>query len=115
MMRSKIGPLQESDASRHSNNQRRARRTAGPYIRVKTRNARNEQIWSAVPGNGQCFCTPEVPEAGGIISHGGSITDAHRQGGAKTKKRAMSPNPNIAIALIGIDIGKNSFHIVCLD
>jgi hypothetical protein len=27
----------------------------------------------------------------------------------------MSQNPNAAIAIVGIDIGKNSFHIVGLD
>ena len=27
----------------------------------------------------------------------------------------MSQNPNPAIAIVGIDIGKNSFHIVGLD
>jgi len=35
--------------------------------------------------------------------------------GAKDKEHAMSQNPNIAIAVVGIDIGKNSFHIVGLD
>jgi transposase len=35
--------------------------------------------------------------------------------GAKDKERAMSSKPNTAIAVIGIDIGKNSFHIVGLD
>ena len=27
----------------------------------------------------------------------------------------MSQNPNSAVAVIGIDIGKNSFHVVGLD
>ena len=27
----------------------------------------------------------------------------------------MSQNPNTAIAIVGIDIGKNSFHVVGLD
>jgi transposase len=27
----------------------------------------------------------------------------------------MSQNPNIAVAVVGIDIGKNSFHVVGLD
>jgi transposase len=36
-------------------------------------------------------------------------------GGAKDKERAMSQKVNTAIAVIGIDIGKNSFHIVGLD
>jgi transposase len=35
--------------------------------------------------------------------------------GAKDKERAMSQKINTAIAVIGIDIGKNSFHIVGLD
>ena len=35
--------------------------------------------------------------------------------GAKDKEHAMSQNPNAAIAIVGIDIGKNSFHIVGLD
>ena len=33
-------------------------------------------------------------------------------GGAKVKEYAMSQKLNSAIAVIGIDIGKNSFHIV---
>jgi transposase len=33
-------------------------------------------------------------------------------GGTKDKEHAMSQTPNTAIAVIGIDIGKNSFHIV---
>ena len=32
--------------------------------------------------------------------------------GAKDKEHAMSQTPNTAIAAIGIDIGKNSFHVV---
>jgi hypothetical protein len=35
--------------------------------------------------------------------------------GAKKKEDAMSQNPNSAVAVIGIDIGKNSFHVVGLD
>jgi transposase len=35
--------------------------------------------------------------------------------GAKDKEHAMSQNPNSAVAVIGIDIGKNSFHVVGLD
>jgi transposase len=35
--------------------------------------------------------------------------------GAKDKEHAMSQNLNSAIAVVGIDIGKNSFHIVGLD
>jgi transposase len=35
--------------------------------------------------------------------------------GAKDKEHAMSEKPNSAIAVIGIDIGKNSFHMVGLD
>src|ERR1700688_1547883 len=35
--------------------------------------------------------------------------------GAKDKEHAMSQNPITAIATVGIDIGKNSFHIVGLD
>ena len=27
----------------------------------------------------------------------------------------MSQNPNIAVAVVGIDIGKNSFHVVGLE
>src|ERR1700732_3986258 len=37
------------------------------------------------------------------------------QGGAKDKEHAMSQTPNTAIAVIGIDIGKNSFHVVGHD
>jgi hypothetical protein len=35
--------------------------------------------------------------------------------GAENKEHAMSQKLNIAIAVIGIDIGKNSFHVVGLD
>src|SRR5499427_4987621 len=37
------------------------------------------------------------------------------QGAPKTKEHAMSHNLNSAVAVIGIDIGKNSFHVVGLD
>src|SRR6266436_2945897 len=36
-------------------------------------------------------------------------------GGAKRKEHAMSEKHNSVIAVIGIDIGKNSFHVVGLD
>src|ERR1700683_5316914 len=36
-------------------------------------------------------------------------------GGAKDKEHAMPQTPNTAIAVIGIDIGKNSFHVVGHD
>jgi hypothetical protein len=35
--------------------------------------------------------------------------------GSKDKKHAMSQNLNCAVAVIGIDIGKNSFHVVGLN
>src|SRR5882762_11787756 len=35
--------------------------------------------------------------------------------GAKDKEHAMSQIPNSTIAVVGIDIGKNSFHVVGLD
>ena len=35
--------------------------------------------------------------------------------GAKDKEHAMSEKPNTRIAIVGIDIGKNSFHVVGLD
>jgi len=35
--------------------------------------------------------------------------------GAKDKEHAMSEKPNNAITVIGIDIGKNSFHVVGLS
>jgi hypothetical protein len=35
--------------------------------------------------------------------------------GSKAKEHAMSQNLNSAVAVIGIDIGKNSFHVVGLD
>jgi hypothetical protein len=35
--------------------------------------------------------------------------------GAEDKERAMSQKINSLIAVLGIDIGKNSFHIVGLD
>src|ERR1700730_4234813 len=37
------------------------------------------------------------------------------QVGAQDKQHAMSQTPNTAIAVIGIDIGKNSFHVVGHD
>jgi len=37
------------------------------------------------------------------------------QGAPKDKEHAMSQTPNTAIAVIGIDIGKNSFHVVGHD
>jgi transposase len=37
------------------------------------------------------------------------------QGGAKDKEHAMSQTSNTAIAVIGIDIGKNAFHVVGHD
>src|SRR4051812_47390408 len=37
------------------------------------------------------------------------------KGRAKDKEHAMSQTPNTAIAVIGIDIGKNSFHLVGHD
>src|ERR1700681_2866959 len=42
-------------------------------------------------------------------------SDGSWQGGAKDEEHAMSQNLNSAIAVIGIDIGKNSFHVVGLD
>ena len=35
--------------------------------------------------------------------------------GVKDEEQAMSPKLNAAIAVIGVDIGKNSFHVVGLD
>jgi transposase len=35
--------------------------------------------------------------------------------GAKDKEHAMSQKLGISVAAIGIDIGKNSFHVVGLD
>jgi transposase len=35
--------------------------------------------------------------------------------GAKDKEHIMSQILNAAIAVVGIDIGKNSFHVVGLD
>jgi hypothetical protein len=35
--------------------------------------------------------------------------------GTKDKEHAMSQTPNTVIAVIGIDIGKNSFHVVGHD
>jgi transposase len=36
-------------------------------------------------------------------------------GGTKEEEHAMSEKVNAVIAVIGIDIGKNSFHVVGLD
>src|SRR5260221_12915527 len=36
-------------------------------------------------------------------------------GGTQRKEHAMAEKLNIVIAVIGIDIGKNSFHVVGLD
>jgi hypothetical protein len=44
-----------------------------------------------------------------------SLQQASWQGAPKTKEHAMSENFNSEIAVIGIDIGKNSFHIVGQD
>src|SRR5215211_8375836 len=35
------------------------------------------------------------------------------QGASKDKEHAMSQKFNSSIAVVGIDIGKNSFHVVC--
>jgi transposase len=35
--------------------------------------------------------------------------------GANDEEHAMSARLNTAIAVVGIDIGKNSFHVVGLD
>jgi hypothetical protein len=35
--------------------------------------------------------------------------------GHQDKERAMSQKPESAVAVVGIDIGKNSFHVVGLD
>jgi transposase len=42
-------------------------------------------------------------------------SEASWAGGAKVKEHAMPQKLNSAIAVIGIDIGKNSFHIVGHD
>ena len=44
-----------------------------------------------------------------------SLIVTHSTAGTKDKERAMSQTPNTAIAVIGIDIGKNSFHVVGHD
>ena len=36
-------------------------------------------------------------------------------GGTQVKEHVMSHQPNSAIAVVGIDIGKNSFHVVGQD
>src|SRR5215469_15110364 len=45
----------------------------------------------------------------------GPASKGRWQGAPKTKEHAMSAKFNSEIAVIGIDIGKNSFHIVGLD
>jgi len=42
-------------------------------------------------------------------------SDGSWEGGSKDKEHAMSHTRNAAIAVVGIDIGKNSFHVVGLD
>jgi transposase len=42
-------------------------------------------------------------------------SDRSWQGGAKDKEHAMSQQLTTAVAVVGIDIGKNSFHVVGLD
>jgi transposase len=42
-------------------------------------------------------------------------SEPNRQGAPKTKEHAKSEKLNSKIAVIGIDIGKNSFHIVGQD
>src|SRR6266705_1999255 len=59
-------------------------------------------------------------EASGV-NHSGwkmfrfQMQTARHASGAKDKEHAMSQIPNTAIAVIGIDIGKNSFHVVGHD
>ena len=36
-------------------------------------------------------------------------------GGSQFKEHTMSPKLNSAVAVVGIDIGKNSFHVVGQD
>src|SRR5437899_752233 len=44
-----------------------------------------------------------------------ALSASRLAGGAKRKEHAMSEKHNSVIAVIGIDIGKNSFHVVGLD
>jgi transposase len=45
----------------------------------------------------------------------GPASEGSWQGGAKDEEHAISPKLNSGIAVIGIDIGKNSFRVVGLD
>src|ERR1700733_16022504 len=63
--------------------------------------------------------TPPLSQAG-TTSANGIVGPCSRQRsalarGAKDKEHAMSQILNAAIVVIGIDVGKNSFHVVGLD
>jgi transposase len=50
-----------------------------------------------------------------VVGCSGPAGESSWAGGAKVKEHAMSYQLNSAIAVIGIDIGKNSFHVVGHD
>src|SRR5260370_8846002 len=88
-----------------------------------------------LPGDSHSSSRAERPDLGviGGYSRGGVTLAATRSGngmvrpcswalpasrlagGAQRKEHAMSEKHNSVIAVIGIDIGKNSFHVVGLD
>src|SRR5262249_31253230 len=65
------------------------------------------------------FCTAENPAPHVRKWDGPAVLRPRQQAklarGVKDEEQAMSPKLNAAIAVIGIDIGKNSFHVVGLD
>jgi hypothetical protein len=65
------------------------------------------------------YCTAGSQSRLGPLWDGPAVLRPHQQEklarGAKDEERAMSAKLNIAIAVVGIDIGKNSFHVVGLD
>src|SRR5262245_48022523 len=63
----------------------------------------------------QGFQCPAMSANGMVRPCSGPASKRSWQGAPKTREHAMSPKLNAGIAVIGIDIGKNSFHVVGLD
>src|SRR5215471_9872960 len=58
---------------------------------------------------------PELVRYGMVRPCSWPLSARRLAGGTKRKEHAMSRKHNSVIAAIGIDIGKNSFHVVGLD
>src|SRR6266850_2622092 len=98
--------------------------TSAAMIAARRRWARS----SAIPGSSfhrvQCGNVNIAPAGKSISPTSGNgmvrpcswaLPASRLAGGAKRKEHAMSEKHNSVIAVIGIDIGKNSFHVVGLD